>query len=370
MTRLRIPSRRRGFTLVELLVVIGIISTLMGLLLPAVQSAREAGRRNTCANNLSQLGKAFILYDNQRGSLPGWRNQLGSGTTGIVVGWPTTLLPNIERKDLYNYWSSGTSVNSTTLFTSDYGNQVFTSIAPTISIFQCPTSPSDASSGGPIAYGGNAGSGTEKMTTSALTQPKGEGILLDTVPLVADTSNGGTRTYTTAKLSLDYISGGDGASSTLLLAERCGAAVGNQPKWSGVSRLGNPCTTTTCGATGYRQPVASAADWVSSEGGGSPDLNETTPLVFLLPAGTVQPTTTNTPKVINVSGAEAYRYPSSNHPGGVLTVFADGHTLFIRDNIDYDTYCNLLTCNAQAPGSLSSTVRSWVLRPLNEENFK
>ena len=67
-------NKIRGFTLVELLVVIAIIGTLVGLLLPAVQSAREAGRRNSCLNNQNQLGKSVIAFDGQKKCTPGWRN--------------------------------------------------------------------------------------------------------------------------------------------------------------------------------------------------------------------------------------------------------------------------------------------------------
>ena len=76
-------TSRRGFTLVELLVVIAIIGTLVGLLLPAVNAARERARQLTCSNNLGQLAKATFSYaTNGKGVFPGWTQlqKLSSGT--------------------------------------------------------------------------------------------------------------------------------------------------------------------------------------------------------------------------------------------------------------------------------------------------
>lgn len=87
---------RRAFTLVELLVVIAIIGVLMGLLLPAVQMAREAARRTQCQNNLKQWGLAFQQYEGALKEIPPARAADG------FLTWPVTLLPYLEQRALYD----------------------------------------------------------------------------------------------------------------------------------------------------------------------------------------------------------------------------------------------------------------------------
>jgi prepilin-type N-terminal cleavage/methylation domain-containing protein len=89
--------RRKGFTLVELLVVITIIGILMSLLMPAVQSAREAARRCQCQNNLKQIGLAMLLHLDSLKTFPTGRN----GTDQYAVSWAYSLLPFMEEKNMY-----------------------------------------------------------------------------------------------------------------------------------------------------------------------------------------------------------------------------------------------------------------------------
>ena len=88
------PRTSRGFTLVELLVVITIIGILIALLLPAVQAAREAARRAKCSNNLKQIGLALLNYESAHGTFPAGGSHSPSGWYGF--SWMIQIFPYCE----------------------------------------------------------------------------------------------------------------------------------------------------------------------------------------------------------------------------------------------------------------------------------
>jgi prepilin-type N-terminal cleavage/methylation domain-containing protein len=350
----RIPQFRRGFTLVELLVVIAIISTLMGLLLPAVQNAREAGRRNTCMNNLSQIVKAVTAYDSAKEAIPGWRNRhpnpsvarlpgvLDGSLTLAAVSWPVVILPNLERRDVYKLWENA---NAATGGISDN--------PPGIDIFKCPTAPADDATAPTLAYAANVGVGVWNLR-----QSKFDSVMLDNI---GTTFASGP--YAGGRINLDVISSGDGTSMTVLISEKNNPAFSPQAYYDVAPR-----------AATVTYPFNPSVSWTRQLAGPLP--------LFGVPQSATSATTTGiTGAVINnttlaIDGA--YGRPSSNHPGGVLMVFCDGHTKFIRESIDPNTYCHLLTPNTVGtlsggtPGGLTGQAIGATFnhaRPVSENDY-
>ena len=100
-------QQNRGFTLVEVLVVIAIIGILVALLLPAIQAAREASRRSQCMNNLKQIGLAVQMHIDSKKRLPTGRDGLDKKS----VAWSFYLLPYMEESIVFESFRRGTPVD-------------------------------------------------------------------------------------------------------------------------------------------------------------------------------------------------------------------------------------------------------------------
>ncbi|MDY0170617.1 MAG: DUF1559 domain-containing protein [Thermoguttaceae bacterium] len=169
-------SRHRGFTLVELLVVITIIGMLIALLLPAVQSAREAARQTQCANNLKQIGLGVLLHLQAQGFVP--YSRLDTRETWAVLIWPY-----IEQQGLYDKWD----------MKKQYYDQVDEVRLAVVPLYFCPTKRRPSS-----AVGGSQTGDEHQSNSSGPSTPGGLGDYAACIGSVYNTS-------TSEKLCNDYI---------------------------------------------------------------------------------------------------------------------------------------------------------------------
>src|SRR3954463_15694954 len=108
----RLNAKWRAFTLVELLVVIAIIGILVALLLPAIESAREAARRTGCSNNLKNLGLAALNHHDVMKHFPvsngaAYPDESPAGVYQSGAGWILHELPQLEEQALYDQFKAG-----------------------------------------------------------------------------------------------------------------------------------------------------------------------------------------------------------------------------------------------------------------------
>lgn len=296
-------DRKAAFTLIELLVVVAIIGLLFGLLIPAVQMAREAARRAQCANNLHQIGLAIHQYLGAMGVVP--TGQGGMGQSPFV-----TMLPYYDHSSIYNAFNFNMPV---------YNEENQTARVSRPTILMCPTD-----SYQPFAfatsYAGNIGNACYQETYNGL---------------FASTDSPGDHYLNSGALS-------DGMSNTSAVSEwlinRIAAPVDRHRSFyrtSGVAITEVDAFTTYCvSLSGFvADPfMRKGAEWY--DGIWPMSLYD-----HLLPINA--PSCRNTRRANLVGGCAA----GSLHPGGANSAFADGHIQFVKDSISINVWRALGTRN-------------------------
>ncbi len=344
---------RQGFTLVELLVVIAIIAVLVGLLLPAVQSAREAGRNYTCQNNIKQMALACNSYEGQNKCYPCAINYIGanesaitqaakaaSTTSGLRENWIISIMPFIEQEPLYNWirekmydgvsTSSGsgrgrtgsTSTNqSRNLEDAEFNKNENTGHDVSVKAFQCPSDPNagekyypTTTSGTPVGwgrtcYGANVGLGklTEMYDKTYWQDRFYKGVM------------GPMRSCTNAEIV-------DGASNTILVLElRAGVT---EDDVRGTWAIGPASVVSRHGwGSEANGPNAVYKNGSNYDGDKFAACSKVTGKVSSTKLGEMKMPCTSGSDVIQMA-------PRSAHPGAINVAFCDGSVHRISDNIE------------------------------------
>jgi prepilin-type N-terminal cleavage/methylation domain-containing protein len=306
MRRFRGSCRERAFTLIELLAVIAIMAILIGLLLPAVQAAREAARRLQCQNNLKQMGLAMHGYHDVWQTFP--PAYLARSVTGLELGagwaWGTLVLPYLEQRPVYdaaNFDLGFGEVSSPPGLIGLFENSTVRRIS--VSLFLCPSAeggegPIDLGlgsahvAGSPGQYIASAG-----WINSSQSPIQATGVL-----------------YPNSRVAIGDVS--DGTSATLMIGERSRNLA--DAAWTGVfgSRL-EPAPL--CTKKGW--PVQSCVGLMFLLMGRTGPSSEI--VSGAIPVG-------NTPNSPG-AGADAFW---SRHPGGCDFLVCDGSVRFMKQTLD------------------------------------
>ena len=341
---------RRGFTLVELLVVIAIIGTLVGLLLPAVQSARAAADNSKCKNNLKQMGLAMLNYESAKKSLPegskGSANLVSNGAYGMSInqGAHALILPFTEDQNLANLYDK----------TKDWNAQTSVVANTPIPMHLCPASTGDPIITDPIlTYLNSQDASNYPFKSGAVTNYllcKGSGTGWAMSPK-ADSLPGVGMFLLNMKTTLASVR--DGLSNTIMIGE------GSSSKRFTVANGATP--TTVVQLSGANIPAAAA--WIACQ----PAADSFKAIVGASAGGNYAGTAVamNTNPVIGnqypFAGASTPIDPNAagnftsnfrtDHPGGGNFVFGDGHVGTVTDGVALAVYQAMSTKNGGETGA-------------------
>jgi prepilin-type N-terminal cleavage/methylation domain-containing protein len=363
-------ARRSGFTLIELLVVISIIAVLMSLILPAVQSAREAGRRTQCLNNIRNVAMAVHNFASGRGGGLPYLDESN-------WNWPVALLPYLDRGDITNSQTPAIYYNTTS-----------------VAVFVCPNDVNNGQQPTGLSYVANCGYGNFPLTAGASTEADGNttgpifhgfgpngGCDIAWPTKATNPSYPSTTSIDAARdlgvfwrnvndgfrMTLDRVSLRDGLGQTLMITENHNAknwgagylgtmvnpnatpsplVVTAGSPWVGYV-LGNqtPTAVLDTGFVVYATPTAGASD-IGFVTTGSVN-NDTPPLGIATYNGTTAISRINGSKG---TAQSASPFPGSTHPGVVTAAFCDGRVRTVNDTIDFGIYARLVTPGGSRQG--------------------
>ncbi|MCE5302275.1 MAG: DUF1559 domain-containing protein [Planctomycetaceae bacterium] len=321
-------TARRGFSLVELLVVLTILGVLVSLLLPAVQGAREAARRMQCANHLKQLGLALHNYHTQHGCFPG----LGSASLASF-SVQARLLPYVEQENLQNLIDLSQPLYLGTSHSQTMNPVQAQAAGTSIALFRCPSDGAEdlyGESGGTLA-GGNyvACSGSGVGTTYDLRYPTDGLFYYGSACGFQDIKDGASNMVLFSESLLGSRAEASTQSATPTSLDRLAGFSGHVPN------------TESAGLSGLTNPnLASVAKrcqlWYGNRAFGW-IVGKPMATTFTAYAAPNDPT----PDLFSMSiGFFAAR---SLHPGGVNAAMGDGGVRFVGESIELSTWRALAT---------------------------